>query len=302
VLRALALVLLAAIPAYAGGVPDVVTTSTDLKALVEAVGGERVTVESLAPALHEPHAVDVKPGQLARLKSAALLVRVGLDHEPWLARVRALVNDPRFAPGGAADLDVSRGIDLLQTETPRLKSDPGVHVHGVGNPHYWLDPVNARPMTQTILDGLSRLSPDAREAFARSRDVFLARLDAGVARWTGALAPYRGARVVVFHDSWPYFARRFGLVIVAAVEPVPGVPPTPGSLASLTTSMKDASVRVLIVEPSASRSIANRVASSSGARVATLIPSVGGDPEARDYLQLFELNVRRLVEALGGAR
>jgi ABC-type Zn uptake system ZnuABC Zn-binding protein ZnuA len=302
VLRALALVLLAAIPAHAGGVLDVVTTSTDLKALVEAVGGERVTVESLAPALHEPHAVDVKPGQLARLKSAALLVRVGLDHEPWLARVRALVNDPRFAPDGAADLDVSRGIDLLQAETPRVKSDPGVHVHGFGNPHYWLDPVNARPMTQTILDGLARLSPGAREAFTQSRALFLARLDAGVARWTGALAPYRGARVVVFHDSWPYFARRFGLVIVAAVEPVPGVPPTPASLASLTTSMKDASVRVLIVEPSASRSIANRVASSSGARVAALIPSVGGDPEARDYLQLFELNVRRLVEALAGAR
>ena len=301
-LRALALVLLAAVPAHAGGVLDVVTTSTDLKALVEAVGGERVTVESLAPALHEPHAVDVKPGQLARLKSAALLVRVGLDHEPWLARVRARVNDPRFAPGGAADLDVSRGIDLLQAETPRLKSDQGAHVHGFGNPHYWLDPVNARPMTQTILDGLARVSPDAREAFTRSRALFLARLDAGMARWSDALAPYRGARVVVFHDSWPYFARRFGLVIVAAVEPVPGVPPSPASLASLTASMKDASVRVLIVEPSASRSIANRVASSSGARVATLIPSVGGDPEAQDYLQLFELNVRRLVDAMSGAR
>jgi ABC-type Zn uptake system ZnuABC Zn-binding protein ZnuA len=302
VLRALALVLLAAVPAHAGGVLDVVTTSTDLKALVEAVGGERVTVESLAPALHEPHAVDVKPGQLARLKSAALLVRVGLDHEPWLARVRARVNDPRFAPGGAADLDVSRGIDLLQAETPRLKSDQGAHVHGFGNPHYWLDPVNARPMTQTILDGLARVSPDAREAFTRSRALFLARLDAGMARWSDALAPYRGARVVVFHDSWPYFARRFGLVIVAAVEPVPGVPPSPAALAALTASMKDASVRVLIVEPSASRSIANRVASSSGARVATLIPSVGGDPEAQDYLQLFELNVRRLVDAMSGAR
>ena len=123
-----------------------------------------------------------------------------------------------------------------------------------------------------------------------------------MARWSDALAPYRGARVVVFHDSWPYFARRFGLVIVAAVEPVPGVPPSPAALASLTASMKDASVRVLIVEPSASRSIANRVASSSGARVATLIPSVGGDPEAQDYLQLFELNVRRLVDAMSGAR
>ena len=301
-LRALALVLLAAAPARGGGMLDVVATSTDLKALVEAVGGERVRVESLAPALHEPHAVDVTPGQLARLKSAALLVRVGLDHEPWLARVRATVSDPRFAPGAAADLDVSRGIALLQTETPRVKSEQGVHVHGFGNPHYWLDPANARPMTQTILAGLARLSPDAREAFSRNRARFLERLDAGIRRWTDAMAPYHGARVVAFHDSWPYFARRFGLVIAATVEPVPGVPPSPASLAALTAGMKDAGVRVLIVEPSASRSVADRVAGPSGARVVTLVPSVGGDPEARDYVTLFDVNVRRLTEALAGAR
>jgi ABC-type Zn uptake system ZnuABC Zn-binding protein ZnuA len=302
VLRALALVLLAAAPAWGGGALDVVATSTDLKALVEAVGGERVRVESLAPALHEPHAVDVKPGQLARLRSAALLVRVGLDHEPWLARVRATVNDPRFAPGGAADLDVSRGIDLLQIETPRVASDRGVHVHGFGNPHYWLDPANARPMTQTILDGLVRLAPDAREVFTRNRAVFLERLDARLKRWTDAMAPHRGASVVAFHDSWPYFARRFGLVVAATVEPVPGVPPTPASLAALTAGMKDAGVRVLIVEPSASRAVADRVAAPSGARVVTLVPSVGGDPEARDYLTLFDVNVRRLAEALAQAR
>jgi len=302
VLRALALVLLAAAPAWGGGVLDVVATSTDLKALVEAVGGERVRVESLAPALHEPHAVDVKPGQLARLKSAALLVRVGLDHEPWLARVRATVNDPRFAPGGAADLDVSRGIDLLQTETPRVKSERGPHVHGFGNPHYWLDPANARPMTQTILVGLARLSPDAREAFGRNRARFLEQLDAGLRRWTDAMAPHHGARVVAFHDSWPYFARRFGLVIAATVEPVPGVPPTPASLVALTAGMKDAAVRVLIIEPSASRAVADRVAAPNGARVVTLVPSVGGNAEARDYLTLFDVNVQRLGEALAGTR
>lgn len=301
-LRALALVLLAAAPAWGGGVLDVVTTSTDLKSLVEAVGGARVAVESLAPALHEPHAVDVKPGQLRHLKSAALLVRVGLDHEPWLARVRATVNEPRFAPGGSGDLDVSRNIELLQTETPRLKSDATAHVHGFGNPHYWLDPANARPITETILDGLARLAPEGREAFTRNRALFLERLDAGVIRWTNMLAPYRGARVVVFHDTWPYLARRFGLTIVAAVEPAPGVPPSPASLASLTTSMKGAGVRVLIVEPATSASVASRVAATSGARIVTLVPSVGGDPEARDYLELFELDVRRLAAAFAEAR
>ncbi len=278
-LRALALVLLAAAPARGGGVLDVVATSTDLKALVEAVGGQRVAVDSLAPALHEPHAVDVKPGQLSRA-----------------------VNDPRFAPGGPGDLDVSRGIDLLQAQTPRIKSERGAHLHGFGNPHYWLDPANARPMTRAILEALGRLSPDGREAFTRNRARFLERLDASMARWTDTMSPHRGARVVVYHDSWPYFARRFGLVIVATVEPVPGVPPSPASLAALTTSMKDAGVKLLIVEPSTSHSIASRVAAPSGVRVVTLIPSVGGDPAARDYLELFELNVRRLADALAGGR
>jgi len=302
VLRALAFVLLATAPARGAAVLDVVATSTDLKALVAAVGGERVRVESLAPALHEPHAVDVKPGQLVRLKSAALLVRVGLDHEPWLARVRATVNDTRFAPGGAADLDVSRGIELLQAETARVRSEQGVHVHGFGNPHYWLDPLNARPMTQTILEGLVRLAPDARELLSRNRARFLERLHAGFSRWTAALAPYHGARVVVFHDSWPYFAQRFGLVIAATIEPVPGVPPSPASLAALTAGMREAGVRVVIVEPSSNRSVANRIATATGARIVTLVPSVGGDPEAADYVTLFDVNVRRLTEALAGAR
>ena len=111
-----------AAPAWGGGLLAVVTTSTDLRSLVEAVGGDRVRVTSLAPAVHEPHVVEVKPSQLADLKSAALLVRIGLDHEPWLARVLKTVNEPRLSPGGTGDLDVSRGIALLQTETPRVRS------------------------------------------------------------------------------------------------------------------------------------------------------------------------------------
>jgi len=83
---------------------------------------------------------------------------------------------------------------------------------------------------------------------------------------------------------------------------VPGVPPTPASLAALTAGMKDAAVRVLIIEPSASRAVADRVAAPNGARVVTLVPSVGGNAEARDYLTLFDVNVQRLGEALAGTR
>lgn len=296
---ALTLVLLAAAPAWGGGPLPVVTTSTDLKALAEAVGGDRVAVESLAPAVHDPHAVEVRPGQLRRLQAAQLLVRIGLDHEPWLARVLRTVNDARFAPGSPHDLDASRGLDLLQTEVARVRGERGVHVHGFGNPHYWLDPANARPITAALAEALGRLAPADRGAFAANRARFLERLDAGLLRWGATLAPYGGARAVVVHDSWSYFARRFGLVIVAAVEPAPGVPPSPASLAALTSRMRDAAVPLLLAEPSSDAALVAQLAARTGARAVTLIPSVGGDPEAGDYLALFDVNVGRLAQALG---
>jgi len=299
---ALALLLLAAAPAWGGGPLAVVATSTDLKALVEVVGGARVRVVSLAPPIHDPHQVEVKPSQLAELRSAALLVRIGLDHEPWLARVVQTVNDPRFAPGGANVVDCSRGITLLQTETPRVKSDRGAHVHAFGNTHYWLDPENARPITGSILDALARLDPADRPAFDRNRTRFLALLDARLVRWAQAVAPYRGTRVVVVHESWPYFAQRFGLVVAAALEPTPGVPPSPSSLASLIQHMKEARIRLLMAGPESDTAVVNQVAARSGARAVVLIPSVGGDPAAQDYLTLFDVNIKRLAEALAASR
>jgi ABC-type Zn uptake system ZnuABC Zn-binding protein ZnuA len=297
VLCALALVLLAAAPLSGGGQLPVVTTSTDLKALVEAVGGEKVNVESLAPPLHDPHAVEVKPGQLAKLKAAQLLVRIGLDHEPWLSRVLSTVKDSRFVRASPNYLDTSKGIQLLQAETPRLRADRGAHLHGFGNTHYWLDPENARPITGAIFDALVGLAPSDRSYFEANRRRFLDLLKVRLGRWLQAMAPYKGAKVVVVHETWPYFAQRFGIVIVGVVEPSPGVPPSPSSLAELIQRMRKANVRLLIAEPYSNSSVVAQVAQRSGAHAVTLIPSVGADPEANDYLSLFDLNIKRLTEA-----
>jgi len=298
-----ALLLLAISDAAAQAPLPVVASTTDLKALVEAVGGDRVAVESLAPPLADPHAVEIKPGQLALLRGAALLVRVGLDHEPWLRRALATLGDAAPAPGGPRDLDASRGVALLQTETPRLRDDRStLHLHGFGNPHYWLDPENARPITAAIQDALTRLSSGDRDAFVDRRRRFLERLDAGLARWQAALAPHRGERLVAMHDTWPYFAARFGLMIAATVEPTPGVPPSPAALGALIERMRAAGVRVLMAEPYASAALVREVAERSGGRAVTLVPSVGGDAAAGDYLALFDLNVQRLGDALAAPR
>lgn len=266
----------------------VVTTTTDLQALVRRIGGDRVEVESLSAPDQDPHAIELKPVQLARLRNAALVVRIGLDHEPWFARLRAT----------APVLDASRGVRLLQGETPRLRAERRAHVHAYGNTHYWLDPENARPMTAAIAGRLATLRPADRSYFEANRAEFLQQLDTRLHGWNAVLAPYRGTKVVVIHDSWSYFADRFGLSIVAAAEPTPGVPPSPAELASLLSRMRQARVRLVVADPSSPAALVRQVAEQGGARAVTLVPSVGADPAAHDYLSLLDLNVQRLRDAL----
>jgi ABC-type Zn uptake system ZnuABC Zn-binding protein ZnuA len=270
----------------------VAATTTDLRDLVRAVGGDRVSVESLTDPRHDPHAREIHPRQLALLSRAQLLVRIGLDHEPWLARAL------RAAGTTARDLDASRAVALLDVETPRLRADRRPHVHTFGNTHYWLDPENARPLTAAIAEALGELAPADRAVFATNRERFLRELDGRLARWQAELRPYAGTRVVAAHDTWPYFARRFALSVMGTIEEQPGVPPSPRYLGALMERMKQAGVAVILAEPGAPAAVVARVAAGSGARVVTLVPSVGADPEATDYLTLFDVNVRRLVRAL----
>ncbi len=280
----LALLLAATLP--------VAATTTDLLSLVTAVGGDRVRVTSLTDPRHDPHARELLPRQLGLLKDAELVVRVGLDHEPWLPRAIAA------AGARGRDLDLSRAVAILDADIPRLRADARPHLHAYGNPHYWLDPENAVALTARIAEALAELRPDDAPIFTANRRRFLVRLEAALTRWRARLAPFAGTRIVVAHDTWPYFARRFELIVAAAVEEQPGVPPSPAHLARLIQRMRAADVGAIVAEPGAAPAVLRRLADATGAPVVTLAPSVGAEPEARDYISLFELNVERLATAL----
>ena len=262
----------------------VVATSADLKSLAEAVGGTRVDVESLAAPEQDPHSIELKPAQLARARSAALLIRVGLDHEPWLAKLRL--------PESVVVVDASRSVRLIQTHTPRLRVERRAHVHAYGNTHYWLDPANAVPITAAIRDALAKLSPQDTRFFDTNRNTFIDALTKKTEEWKKVLAPFHGAKMVVVHDSWSYFAEHFGLQIVAAAEPNPGVPPSPAELAALFQRMREAGVKILVTDPHSNPSLVRQIAAQGGAHAVMLSPS--GD----DYIRLFDDNVSRLVAAL----
>ena len=283
----LALAVLAT-PALAQDKVRVVTTSADLKALAEAVGGSLVEVESLASPEQDPHAVEIKPTQLARARNAALLVRVGLDHEPWLARLNL--------PASVSILDASTDVRLIQTATPRLRTEQRAHVHAYGNTHYWLDPENAIPMTAAMRDALAKLKPAHAQTFEANRNAFVGELQRKIVRWKSALAPFRGTKAIVVHDSWSYFAEAFGLQIVAAAEPQPSVPPSPAELAALFQHMREANVKLLIADPHSNPSLVRQIVERTGAQAVMLHPS------GFDYLRLFDENVAKLLDALQRSR
>lgn len=275
----------------------VVTTTTDLKALAEAVGGDRVEAESLMRGYQDPHGVEIRPSYLLKLRRADLFIRIGLDLDPWADPLLEGARNGRILRGGPGYLDASAGIQVLEIPTGRVDRSLG-DIHILGNPHYWLDPENGKRIAATIAGALSRLSPEDAPAFQKNRDALGKRLDEAMTRWQKRMEPYRGVKLVTYHNSWPYFARRFSLVVAGFVEPKPGVPPSPFDLVSLINRMKEEGIKLIIMEPYQSEAMAKRIAQETGAKVVVLPPSVGGEKGVDDYIALFDRIIEKLTEAM----
>jgi ABC-type Zn uptake system ZnuABC Zn-binding protein ZnuA len=169
------------------------------------------------------------------------------------------------------------------------------HAHGSGNPHYWLEPKNAEIITGTILEALARIDPANTASYETNRQVFLAHLNAKLAEWETKLGSLKTMPIVAYHNSWPYFARRFRLDFVGFIETKPGVPPSPSHLAGIIQTMRARGVRFVVREPHEPERDVTFVASKSGASVVTLAASVGALPRTGDYISLFDANVEALT-------
>src|SRR5438874_3267550 len=226
----------------------VVTTTTDLRSLTEAVGGEHVVVVSLVPPNMDAEEYQAKPQDVLRLRSARMLVRVGLDYDLWVERLLLQAGNSTIRRGGPGYVDASFGVTVLELRGMSVGPGDG-HAHGSGNPHYWLDPKNAEIITGTILEALARIDPTYATSYEANRLAFLARLQAKLAEWEAKLAPFKAMPIVAYHNSWPYFARRFRLDFAALIEMKPGVPPSPAHLAEIVRTMRARNVQIVVREP-----------------------------------------------------
>jgi zinc/manganese transport system substrate-binding protein len=275
----------------------VVATTTDLKALTEAVGGELVEVDALARGNQNAHDLEIRPSLMVKVRRADLLVMNGLELDQWAEVVVQGANNPKVIPGAPGRVDASEGILVLEVPHSRVDRSMG-DVHPAGNPHYTVDPGMAPAITANILQGLARVAPQHRAAFERNRQDFLRRLDQAMARWSASLAPFKGAKVIVDHNMWPYFLTRFGLVQAGSVEERPGIPPTPGHLSKLIAQIREEKIRIILTVPWGDRQLAERVAQEAGAKTVLVASAVGAVRGTDTYLDAIDYNVKALVQGL----
>jgi zinc/manganese transport system substrate-binding protein len=293
---ALVLAMLRSTSAFAA--INVVTSTEDLAAIVKEVGGDKVTVESLAKGYQDPHFVEAKPSFILKLNRADLLVAVGRELEiGWLPPLITQSRNSKIQPGSAGYLDASQTAKILDIPTGQITRAMG-DVHPLGNPHFWLDPDNGRRVAQAVQGKLTELSRGDAAYFAQRYADFDRRLADAAKGWKATMAPYKGVKVVTYHRSWPNFADAFGIEVIGYVEPKPGIPPSPAHTLELEQEMKSQNVKIVLVEPYFDLKTPNAIGRDTGAKVLVMPPSVGGVKEVPDYFKLFDYDINLLVNAI----
>jgi len=279
---------------------NVVTATTDLAALAQEVGGDKINVESIAKGYQDPHFVEAKPSFLLRLRQADLLIVVGLQLEiGWLPPLITQSGNSRIQVGANGYLDASQFAEILEIPQGSITRAMG-DVHPLGNPHYWLDPDNGRRVAKGIAGKLGEMDPEDAAYFQQRFQDFDRRLVEADKKWQTEMKPFHGRKVVTYHNSLPNFAKHFGLNVVGFVEPRPGIPPTPSHTLDVINMMKRDNVKAIMVEPYFDRKTPDSIARETGAVVVEYMPSVGGVKEITNYFQLFDYNIGLLTKAFQG--
>jgi ABC-type Zn uptake system ZnuABC Zn-binding protein ZnuA len=258
----------------------VVTTFSTLNSFVEGVGGDRVQVQNLVPVGASPENYQPAPQDIATLSSAQLIVENGGGIESWLQRT--------IQNAGASE----KRVVVLSDGLPRIDS----------NPHHWMDPVQARAYVAKIRDSLVSIDPAHKTEYdrnARAYDAQLVALQAWIAKQIATLPPSHRA-MIIFHNAFDYYNRRFGIETIGVIELSPGQDPNPSYIGHLVDLAKAHGVRAVFSEPEYSPKLADTLAKSAGVHVVTNLydDSIGEDPRVNNYVNMLRYDTGVIVNAL----
>jgi len=268
----------------------VVATTSVIYDLVKQVGGDKVSVDYLCRGDQDPHFLEILPSYMLKIRKADIMFEIGLGLELWAPQ---LIDGSRNS--NLILVDLSKEINKKEVPAGKIDASQG-DIHPYGNPHYWLDPDNAKVMAKQILESLSEQDPDNANYFRSNYNKFVKNLEEKIKQWEDKMSKVKGKPVVFFHASWIYFAEHFGIKIAGYVEPKPGIPPTPSHNAEVINLIKKNNINFIVMENYYSDNSPKQISSATGVNVLKVPVGVFGIDGVNNYIEMIDYIVNKFLE------
>jgi zinc/manganese transport system substrate-binding protein len=286
--------LAACLPLYSQANLQVFACEPEWAALVEEIGAQRTEAYSATTAQQDVHHIQARPGLIARVRQADLVVCTGADLEAaWLPVLLRRAGNPAVQPGTSGYFEAADHVVMLEKPASLDRAEGDVHTRG--NPHIHLDPRNIARVASALGDRLAALDPDHAADYRAALDDFERRWQAARAVWERRAQPLRSMPVVVHHASWVYLNEWLGLRQIATLEPKPGVAPSAGQLAEILQRLQSTPARVVIRTPYQDPRPSAWLHERTGLPALELPFTVGGSAQAGDLFGLFASTIALLL-------
>jgi ABC-type Zn uptake system ZnuABC Zn-binding protein ZnuA len=281
----------------------VIATATFLADIGQQVAGDRLVIDSLVPVNVDPHTFQPTPRDIARIADSQVLIVNGAGFEEWLEE--ALQN----AGGERLVITASAGLEMRASEQDLHDDDldadePDDHGHE-GDPHFWLNPLHAIHYAENIREGLIQVDPGGAAVYRANASQYIEQLHE-LDTWIEAQVaqiPLEQRLLVTNHESFGYFADRYGFQVVGTIIPSisTGAAPSAQELARLVDEIREAGVIAIFLETGANPQLAQQLGQETGVKVIAdlFTHSVAStDGSAPDYIAMMKYNTTKIVEAL----
>jgi ABC-type Zn uptake system ZnuABC Zn-binding protein ZnuA len=285
-------------PAAQPNRPKVLTTVAPLTNIVKNVGGPHIDLHGLIPGGTDSHTFEPAPSDIRYISEADVIILNGLDLEVPTEKLALANKKPGARILKLGDQTISPQEYVFDRSFPRAAGHP--------NPHLWMNPLYTARYAELVRDALARLDPThatAYQAHTRLLTQRLHELDRAIATAIGTI-PLKHRKLLTYHDSFAYFAPRYGLTVIGAIEPASFAEPSPREVARVIRQLKQEKLPAVFGSEVFPSKVLDQIAREAGVQfVATLrdddLPGAPDSPQ-HSYIGMMLENVRTMATALGG--
>ncbi len=288
----------ASVDSPSDGKLKVVTSVAPITNIVRNIGGDRIQLTGIVPEGVNSHTFELTPSDAVVVRDADLVIINGLHLETDFERVIDASGRPDLQLLRLADSTVTREQWVFDFSFPQERGDP--------NPHLWLNVAYAMKYSELVRDKLMEMDPANASYYSSNADRYLAllqKLDQGIMQSVQTI-PEGSRKLVTYHDSWAYFAPRYGMSVIGAVQPSDFGEPTPQEVARIIDQVRAERVPAIFASEVFPSKVVDQIAREANVKIVETLrdDDLPGEPGSAEntYVGMMLSNMHAMIPALGG--